>query len=1249
MSAHQKHQNHIKNSNRSRRGGADRMPGGNRVPAASNERMVPLRTFNLVGVYRLQDSLLDGHAALSWNVRDENKTAELRGKWENPPPKRDVTLKGKYISTPSVMSNLSVELQYSDYDNEYLRLRSILTDNSNGPIRDYQFALKCTHPSTNLDLDIKSDINIQSRWYYFNNFYKFQKTLFYEKLRHTKMLVDMNKSAVQWERANETYFYKVNGTWDLTYPEYRVFAAVKRPTGSDAGLATLSMKDKSLIAHYNSTDDISYHVVGMIVDTRSAKLNAWRDFDDVTTVDLASYIRLNHSRLLTSSIIWRPTIFSEVKSQALYALKHFYAQINETLVILKEAPMESHLALRNIWNDAKPRIRDFLDDLNDLHVIKDDLDDFEHFLNVSYNANDFYVKDVVEFTYYVLDEMAIRNHLESLPGIVNDMWGMMGNTSQSIKQSLTYVVDTIKMAYANFLESANKFLDADFMDLVSSRLEAMILQYDTFVRDLHMKLLEYWESTWVNATTRLAKYWHQLLKSMEPLFFKMLHYTESFVFTVWRGVMDFFYNRTQELTDNPYFNYVSTFGHEMDKVYKDLMNNDLLTNIKKYSNKFWNVIWGKIEKYIPFKDEFLQLYAEFRNAWENFLKTPQVVYVRDKYKEAYERLKWWYDYFMIGEACDKVFDIIYAKVTDLAKTALHHRTPKTNFIFDPRQGEILLEQKLPMSWHAFNRTPDFSEISEYRAVRDFMDNWLTSNKSIWSYYYEIRPYMDIDNVLPPFAGMAMMTGQGTLVTFDKRVFTISEPGTFLLTRDYKQGNFTVLMESNNQGRYNLLVLTKKNLIHVDLYNEQVSIGRSVALDLPAMVDEYIVDRQTDTLTIQAQNGLQIQCNLMFHTCKLKVTGWYFASLGGLLGTYNNEQYDDLQLSNNTFTSCIAELGHSWSLEPSDGLAPVENHEAKNDTSCEKFFSNKVSPLHPCFAVIEAAPFLWECLSGVDACALASTYLELCAQQLVPTHIPDHCVQCTTSQGDIIEEGSFYQLQYVPNSTDVVFVVEAQYCNNNLRKTRNMDLFVEAFDSKLQQAGLSDNRYALVGYGGRGIFRQPRSLYVNNKLFTNSIEISRHFDSFNIEKKDLVKGNRTVRADVFAALSFAISLPYRAGVSRTVVLLPCTRCDYSMKLDYSTIHHNLMENSVTLHILMDDDFTLSKKRATKYLFGIDSTYAYTNKDYERLVGDVALRKQVRLPKDKLGLCTSLAMETNEADGDNDEAPFLWRCADVLPVM
>ena len=60
------------------------------------------------------------------------------------------------------------------------------------------------------------------------------------------------------------------------------------------------------------------------------------------------------------------------------------------------------------------------------------------------------------------------------------------------------------------------------------------------------------------------------------------------------------------------------------------MNNDLITNIKKYSKILFNVVWTKIEKYIPFKDEFMQLYAEFRSAWQNFLKTKQVVYVTEK-------------------------------------------------------------------------------------------------------------------------------------------------------------------------------------------------------------------------------------------------------------------------------------------------------------------------------------------------------------------------------------------------------------------------------------------------------------------------------------------------------------------------------------------------------------------------------------------------------------------------------------------
>lgn len=50
------------------------------------------------------------------------------------------------------------------------------------------------------------------------------------------------------------------------------------------------------------------------------------------------------------------------------------------------------------------------------------------------------------------------------------------------------------------------------------------------------------------------------------------------------------------------------------------------------------------------------------------------------------------------------------------------------------------------------------------------------------------------------------------------------------------------------------------------------------------------------------------------------------------------------------------------------------------------------------------------------------------------------------------------MKYVPKTTDVVFVVEAQYCNKNIRKRKNIDLLIETVDSKLQGSGLADNRY-----------------------------------------------------------------------------------------------------------------------------------------------------------------------------------------------
>lgn len=35
---------------------------------------------------------------------------------------------------------------------------------------------------------------------------------------------------------------------------------------------------------------------------------------------------------------------------------------------------------------------------------------------------------------------------------------------------------------------------------------------------------------------------------------------------------------------------------------------------------------------------------------------------------------------------------------------------KTKFIYEPRRGQLYLEQLLPMPWHSFNRVPNFEVI-----------------------------------------------------------------------------------------------------------------------------------------------------------------------------------------------------------------------------------------------------------------------------------------------------------------------------------------------------------------------------------------------------------------------------------------------------------------------------------------------------------------------------------------------------------
>lgn len=57
----------------------------------------------------------------------------------------------------------------------------------------------------------------------------------------------------------------------------------------------------------------SLHVFGEIPDARNANFDIWRDYEDIRVADVSYFLRLNHSRLIVTSLIYRPEIKQDVQ------------------------------------------------------------------------------------------------------------------------------------------------------------------------------------------------------------------------------------------------------------------------------------------------------------------------------------------------------------------------------------------------------------------------------------------------------------------------------------------------------------------------------------------------------------------------------------------------------------------------------------------------------------------------------------------------------------------------------------------------------------------------------------------------------------------------------------------------------------------------------------------------------------------------------------------------------------------------
>lgn len=282
--------------------------------------------------------------------------------------------------------------------------------------------------------------------------------------------------------------------------------------------------------------------------------------------------------------------------------------------------------------------------------------------------------------------------------------------------------------------------------------------------------------------------------------------------------------------------------------------------------------------------------------------------------------------------------------------------------------------------------------------------------------------------------------------------------------------------------------------------------------------------------------------MKYNTCKLGLSGWYHGKTAGLLGTMDNEPSDDFLTSEGRVTKDLEEFTRSWSIE-ADCISEANNKlstvDGKLKHFCQETFFNKSSEFSACFNIVSPHKFKQMCSRAnteAEACTIAMGYLQVCAFHDSPLRLPDTCASCSTSSGTKIPEGQFRKLENeaLPKSSDVVFIVEAKECNRALGQNRSVDQVIGQLSKELADKGITENRWALAVFGGDGVYDQPRSLILDNQIFTKNPD--RFIDYF----KNVPVGNGN--QDIFAAIGFASKLSFRAGVSKTFILMPCSHCE-----------------------------------------------------------------------------------------------------------
>lgn len=277
-------------------------------------------------------------------VESEERTVRGALKWQNEPLSENDRSNQTILLTlrhPSFAKDVTFNVNYYRNDIDLMRGKIVIDYNEEpdhlvtfeAGLMDYKtiighrnYTLHAFghHEISEFDLNALASVAAQPGIYETKNYGMYRRNVVPLENSQLNAGINLPRNEVHYrkESTHKTFFIWVQA--DGEYPIYTWNATFEdSPDVNTTAEFFVDIDGRFVRLDANFTPDASQNLRlhGIVPDARSATFNLWRDYEDIRIVDISYYLRMNHSRLITSQLIWRPKLKKEIMVSAHSDLK----------------------------------------------------------------------------------------------------------------------------------------------------------------------------------------------------------------------------------------------------------------------------------------------------------------------------------------------------------------------------------------------------------------------------------------------------------------------------------------------------------------------------------------------------------------------------------------------------------------------------------------------------------------------------------------------------------------------------------------------------------------------------------------------------------------------------------------------------------------------------------------------------------------------------------------------------------------